>query len=63
VKCDCVPKDAVVELQKDGSNTPRPGPLSEFEEQNSTDTIDCTAMNAIWLCMRQQEKRGGSLVV
>jgi hypothetical protein len=63
VKYDCVLKDTVVELQKDDSNTLRPGLLSEFEEQNNTDTIDCTAIKAISLCMRQQGKRGGSLVV
>jgi hypothetical protein len=63
VKYDCVPKDTLVELQKDDSNTLRPGLLSEFEEQNNTDTIDFSAIKAISLCMRQQGKRGGSLVV
>jgi hypothetical protein len=63
VKYDCVPKDTLVELQKDDSNTLRPGLLSEFEEQNNTDNIDFSAIKAISLCMRQQRKRGGSLVV
>lgn len=49
VKCDCVAKDAVIDLEKDDSKTLHLGLLSEFKEQNSTDTIDCTAMKATWL--------------
>jgi hypothetical protein len=53
VKCDCVPKDAVVDLQKDDSKTLHPGLLSEFMEQKITDTIDCTVMKATWFSKRQ----------
>jgi hypothetical protein len=63
VKCDCVAKNAVMDLDKDDNRTLRPGLLSEFKEQNSTDTIDCTAMKVAWLSKRQSEKRVGSLVI
>ena len=63
VKCDGVAKDAVMDLEKDDSKTLRPELLSEFKEQNSTGTIDCTAMKATWLSKRQHEKRVGSLVI
>jgi hypothetical protein len=46
VKCDCVAKDVVMDLENDDSKTLRPGLLSEFKEQNSTYAIDCTAMGA-----------------
>jgi hypothetical protein len=63
VKCDCVAKDVVMDLEKDDSKTLRPGLLLEFKEQNSTDTIDCTAMKATWLSKRHPGKRVGSLVI
>jgi hypothetical protein len=63
MKCDCVAKDAVMDLEKDDSKTLRVGLLSEFEEQNSTDTVDCTAMKATWLSKRQLGKRVESLVI
>jgi hypothetical protein len=55
VKCDCITKN-------DGK-TLREGILSEFKEQNSTDTIDYIAMRVAWLSKRQSEKRVGSLVI
>jgi hypothetical protein len=63
VKCDCVAKDVVMDMEKDDSKTLRPGLLSDFKEQNGTDTIDCTAMKATWLSKRHPEKRVGSLVI
>jgi hypothetical protein len=54
---------SVMDLVKDDVKTLRTGLLSEFEEQNSTDTIDCTAMKAVWLSKRQSGKRVGSLVI
>jgi hypothetical protein len=44
VKCDCVAKNDVIDLEKNDGKTLREGRLSEFKVQNSTDTIDCTAM-------------------
>jgi hypothetical protein len=63
VKCDCVAKNAVMDFDKDDGKTLRSGVLSEFKEQNSTDTTDCTAMKVAWLSKRQSEKRVGSLVI
>jgi hypothetical protein len=53
----------VIDLEKDDSKTLRPGLLLEFKEQNSMDTIDCTAMKATWLSKRHSGKRVGSLVI
>jgi len=44
VKCDCVAKNVVMDFDKDDDKTLRSGVLSEFKEQNSTDTTDYTAM-------------------
>jgi hypothetical protein len=33
-----------MDLEKNDGKTLREGILSEFKEQNSTDTIDCTVM-------------------
>lgn len=52
-----------MDLAKDDSKTLHTGLLSEFEEQNSTDTIDCTVMKAVWLSKIQSGKRVGSLVI
>jgi hypothetical protein len=49
VECDCVAKNAVIDLEKNDGKTLREGVLLEFKEQNSTDTVDCTAMKATWL--------------
>ena len=63
MKCDCVAKNAVIDLDKDDGKTLRLGVLSEFKEQNSTNTIDYTAMKVVWLSKRQLEKRVRSLVI
>ena len=63
VKCDGVAKNAVMDLNKDDNKTLRPELLSEFRTQNSTDSIDCTAMKASWLSKSQLKKRVGSLVI
>jgi hypothetical protein len=63
VKCDCVAKNNVIDLEKNDGKTLRNGILSEFKEQNSTDTIDCIAMKVAWLSRRQSEKRVGSPVI
>jgi hypothetical protein len=63
VKCDGVAKDAVMDLEKDDGKTLQSGLLSEFKEQNSTDTIDCIATKAAWLSKRHSGKRVGSLVI
>jgi hypothetical protein len=63
VKCDSVAKNDVMDLEKNDGKTLRDGVLLEFKEQNSTDTIDCTAMKVAWLSKRQSEKRVGSLVI
>jgi hypothetical protein len=47
VKYDCVTKNSVMDLEKDDGKTLRIGVLSEFKEQNSTDTIDYTAMKVV----------------
>jgi hypothetical protein len=44
VKCDRVAKNDVLDLEKNNGKTLRDGILSEFKEQDSTDTIDYTAM-------------------
>jgi hypothetical protein len=44
VKCDYVAKNDVIDLKKNDGKTLRKGILSEFKEQNSTDTIDCIVM-------------------
>jgi hypothetical protein len=44
VKCDCITKNDVMDLKKNDGKTLREGILSEFKEQNSTDTIDYIAM-------------------
>jgi 5,10-methylene-tetrahydrofolate dehydrogenase/methenyl tetrahydrofolate cyclohydrolase len=54
---------AVMDPDKDDNRTLRAGLLSEFKEQNSTDTIDCTVMKVAWLSKRQSEQRVGSLVI
>jgi hypothetical protein len=36
-----------MDLEKDDGKTLRIGVLSEFKEQNSTDTIDYTAMKVV----------------
>jgi hypothetical protein len=63
VKCDCVAKNDVMDLEKDNGKTLHTGVLSEFKEQNSTDTIDYTAMKVVWLSKKQSGKRVGSLVI
>ena len=63
MKCDCIAKNAVIDLDKDDGKTLRLGVLSEFKEQNSTNTIDYTAMKVVWLSKRQLEKRVRSLVI
>jgi hypothetical protein len=63
VKCDCVAKNDVMDLERDDGKTLRTGVLSEFKEQNSTDTVDCTAMKVAWLSKKQSRKRVGSLVI
>jgi hypothetical protein len=62
-ECDCVAKDAVMDLEKDDGKTLRLKLLPEFKKHNSTDTIDYTKMKATWLNKRQQGKRVGSLVI
>ena len=52
-----------MDLEEDDSKTLRLGLLLESKEQNSTYTIDCTAMEVTWLSKRQHGKRVGSLVV
>jgi hypothetical protein len=47
VKCDCVAKNAVIDLEKDDSKTLHSEVLSEFKEQNNTDTTDYTAMKVV----------------
>jgi hypothetical protein len=63
VKCDCVTKNAVIDLEKDDVKTLCSEVLLEFKEQNSTDTIDCIAIKVAWLSKRQSEKRVGSLMI
>jgi hypothetical protein len=63
VNYDTVTNDVVMDLEKDDSKTLRPGLLSEFNERNSTDAIDCTARKATWLSKRQQGKKIESLVI
>ena len=52
-----------MDLEKDDGKTIRLGVLSEFKEQNGTNTTDCTAMKVAWLSKRPSEKRVGSLVI
>jgi hypothetical protein len=63
VKCDCVAKNNVIDLERDDGKTLRTGVLSEFKEQNSTDTVDYIAMKVAWLSKKQSGKRVGSLVI
>jgi hypothetical protein len=63
LKCDCVAKNNVIDLEKNDGKTLRDGILSEFKEQNSTNTIDYTVMKVVWLSKRQSEKRVGSPVI
>jgi hypothetical protein len=49
VKCNCVAKNDVIDIKKNDGKTLRTEVLSEFKEQNSTDTIDCTAIKIVWL--------------
>jgi hypothetical protein len=44
VKCDCVAKNDVMDLEKNDGKTLRDRVLLEFKEQNSTNTIDCIAI-------------------
>jgi hypothetical protein len=52
-----------MDLGKDDKRTLPRGLLSEFKEQNSTNTIYCTAMKITWLSKRQSEKRVRPLVI
>jgi len=63
VKCDCVAKNDMMDLERDDGKTLRIGVLSEFKEQNSTDTVDYIAMKVAWLSKKQSEKKVGSLVI
>jgi hypothetical protein len=63
VKCDCVAKNNVIDLERDDGKTLRTGVLSEFKEQNGTDTVDCTAMKVAWLSKKQSGKRVRSLII
>jgi hypothetical protein len=52
-----------MDAKKDDSKIFRISLLSEFKEQDNTDTIDYIAMEATWLSKRQLAKMVGSLAI
>jgi hypothetical protein len=63
IKCDMVPKSAVIDATIEGSRTIRKEVCAEFAVDNRTKDMDFTAMKARWLSKIDPWKKTGSLVI
>jgi hypothetical protein len=63
IKCDMVVKRVVLDETADGGRTLRKGVCTEFAQDNSSGSMDFTAMKASWLSKIDPRKKTGSLVI
>ena len=63
VKCDMVPKRAVLDAAVEGGRTLRKEVCAEFAVDNRDEGMDCAAMKATWLSRADPWKKTGSLVI